>query len=306
VPLTTVRLRGARSEFQMKKAAERPVRLGVCLLLVMAALAAVVISISSKPKSYEGKTVRQWVSLLNERVDQKQQREEASRALAEIGAPALPELERILAWRPSIFDTVRGYAVRVGFAKPRRMSPFGLQIQACEAAYLLAERANVDISGLVPHLTYHFTNGASSNGGRALAAAGPTGIAVLTNFLFSGKRSLRDHAGWALANVRGRPEVIDALIRSATNDPDPTLRAFAVFHLEGSRSPAQQVVPLGLKFLQSDHGYERLAAASLLQEYRDIPEVRTALKAAISDPDERVRSLIQRVLEDDTAKETSR
>jgi hypothetical protein len=285
----------------MNETKRRRVWPGVWLVVVLTvALATVALSIFSKPKLHQGKSVRQWVSLLDMHVDHKKQREEASWALVQIGAPALPELERILAWRP-IWETVRNYAVRFRLAKPLPIHPLELQSRACEAAYNLAERANADISGLVPHLQYHFTNGtyADSNSGRALAAAGPIGISVLTNLLSAGGRSVRDNAGSALAHVDTRPEVIEALIRSANSDPNPRLRANAVFYLKGSRAPAHQMALLGLKFLQSDDRYDRWAAAMLLHDYRAIPEVRTALEAAISDPDDRVRSVIQLALKEE-------
>ena len=71
------------------------------------ALAMVGTSIFSELKLYQGKTVRLWVSLLDMDVNRSQQREEASWALVQIGAPALPELERILAWRPSVWEAIR-------------------------------------------------------------------------------------------------------------------------------------------------------------------------------------------------------
>ena len=291
----------------MKAARRMRVQLGLCLVVALA-LGVLAISVWSKPKVYQGKTARQWVSLLDMHVDYRQQRDEASWALVQMGTSALPELERILAWRPGVRETVRNCAVRFRLAKPRPVAPLELQSRACEAAYHLAERADVDISRLVPHLQYHFTNGtyADSNSGRALAGAGPTGITVLTNLLVTGKRSVRDNAGAALGHVDRRPEVIDALIRSANSDPDPTLRANAVLYLGGSHGPAQQMVPLGLKFLKSDDGYDRWAAALLLQDYRTIREVRTALEAAISDPDDRVRSVIERALNDEAVKGTIR
>src|SRR5213593_1924732 len=152
----------------------RRVQLGVCLLVLGMALAMVGTSIFSELKLYQGKTVRLWVSLLDMDVNRSQQREEASWALVQIGAPALPELERILAWRPSVWEAIRNHAVRFRLAKPRPVNPLELQSRACEAAYHLAERAEVDISRLVPALQYHFTNGtyADSNSGRALARAG--------------------------------------------------------------------------------------------------------------------------------------
>ena len=282
----------------MKVTNNKRLRWGIICFLVGLTVAAVATSALSRPKLYQGKTVRQWVSLLDMHVDYQKQREEAAWALVQIGPNALPDLERILAWRPNVWETVRGYAVRFGLVKPRPIHPLELQSRACEAAYTLAERADVDISRLVPQLHYHFTNGtyADSNSGRALANAGSKGISVLTNLLLTGSRSVRDNAA-ALRYVKTKPEVIAALIMSAHSDPDPTLRANAVLYLGGSRGPAEQLVPLGLEFLRSENGYARWAGASLLANHRSTPEAKTALEAAISDPDERGRSVVKGALE---------
>ncbi len=169
----------------MDPTTRKRLRFWLCLLVTLA-LGVIGISNLPRPPLYQGKTVRQWVSLLDMHVDHQKEREQASSALIQIGAAALPELERILAWRPSNMETIRNYAVRLRIAKPRAIHPLELQSRACEAAYHLAEGAKVDISGLVPLLQYHFTNGtyAESNSGRALADAGSTGITVLTKTFY--------------------------------------------------------------------------------------------------------------------------
>ena len=275
----------------------------VAVLLAVLSIVAFGLMVLPKPKLYQGKTVRQWVALLDTHVDNQKQREGASSVLVQIGVAALLDLEPILAWRPGIWENVRSYGVQFGFAKPREVNPSELQSRACEAAYSLAEQAHVDIGRLVPHLLYHFTNGtyADSSGGRALANAGPAGITALTNLLYSGGRTVRDNAGAALGHACRRPEVIEALVRSATSEPDPVLRANAVLYLRDSGAPAQQVVPLGLSFLKSDDGYQRWAAASLLLQYRADPEARAALASTISDADQRVRSVGERALKQSAA-----
>lgn len=148
-------------------------RLAAVLITVLLIVAVGLFALP-KPKLYQGKTVRQWVALLDTHVDRQKQRDEASWALVQIGAAALRELEHILAWRPGPLETLRGHAVRFHLLKPHTIPPLELQSRACEAAYHLAERAQVDISRLVPQLLYHFTNGtyADSSSGRALAGAG--------------------------------------------------------------------------------------------------------------------------------------
>jgi HEAT repeat protein len=281
----------------MKPATRNPLQFALCLL-VLVAVVVVAISTGSKPKVYHGKTVRQWVSLLDSHVDHQKQRDEASWAMVQIGADALPDLERILAWRSGVSETVRDYAVRFRIMTPHPVRPLELQSRACEAAYNLGERGNVDISGLVPHLRYHFTNGtyADSNSGRALAAAGPAGIAVLTNLLATGTRAVRDQAGWSLHHVKKRPEVIAALIKSATVDPDRTLRANALLYLRRCGGPENELVPLGLTFLGSEDGYDRWTGATFLRDYLAVSEVRAAFESARADDDERVRSVIEGAL----------
>lgn len=270
--------------------------------LAMAVIVVAVVSVARFPKSrlYQGKSVREWVTLIDPQVGQEKKREEAAWAIVQTGTNALPELEQILAWRQNrLVETAQGYAMRFRLMKPPAISPLELESRACEAAYSLAERAAVDISRLVPHLRYHFTNGtyADVNSGRALAQAGPTGISVLTNLLFTGIRSVRDQAGASLSHVKSRPEVIAALIRSASTETDRSLRANAVLYLDRSRGPAEQLVPLGLKFLHSDDGYARWTAATMLRGYTDIPEVRSAMELALTDSDSRVRSAAERALQ---------
>jgi HEAT repeat protein len=267
-------------------------------LLVLLTIGIIVALNDSKPKLHQGRTVHEWVSRLDSHVDYQKQRDEASWALVQIGAEALPELENILAWRNSGWEDLRNYAVHYRILKRRPVHPLELQSRACEAAYNLAERANVDISRLVAQLSYHFTNGtyADSNSGRALAAAGPAGIAVLTNLVLTGKQSIRDHAGWALHHVKKRPEVIAALLIAATTGPDNVIRANALSYLQGCGGPAEQVVPVGLKFLKNGDGYDRWNAVLLLRDYLSVQEVRGALEIAATDSDPRVQSAAESAL----------
>lgn len=76
----------------MKPSRRVLVRWGFCLLALLA-LGILTISYSWKPKPYQGKTVREWVGLLESHVDHQKQREEASWALVQIGA------ERDKSWR---------------------------------------------------------------------------------------------------------------------------------------------------------------------------------------------------------------
>ena len=265
-------------------------RLWVIASTVVIVAAVAVLVRTGKPKLYQGKTVSEWVVLLDPHVSQRVQRDAASWAIVQIGSNAVPELQRILARRrtamSSLTDKVRGYAIRFGFAKPPPIHPLELQSRACEAAYNLAERSNVDITSLIPHLTYHFTNGtyADSPAPRALAGAGSAGIAVLTNLLFTGNRNVRDQSGWAMnlyPATRRKPEVYTALIRAASGETNGQLRANFLLYLTGSRAPAEQVVPLGLRSLRTGDAYERGMAAGLLKDYTSDENVRKALEEAV-------------------------
>jgi hypothetical protein len=268
-------------------------------VLVAIAITAIFLARSPRPNLYRGKSVREWVALLDPQSGQEKRREDASWALVQLGNKALPDLEAILAWRRNrLVDAARGYAIRFGLARPSSISPLDLQSLACEAAFNLAERAEVDISRLVPHLRYHLTNGtyADSNSARALVRAGPDGIAVLTNLVLTGTINVRAQAGWALHFTNKRPEAIAALIQSASSDPLPQLRAEALLYLQGSHGAPEALVPLGLGFLHSDDGYARWTAATLLQDYVSKDEVRVALQAALTDTDSRVRGAAERAL----------
>jgi len=255
-------------------------RLFAGTLAVLGLLVAAGFLAAPKPKLYQGKTVRQWVAMLDMRVDYQKQREEAAIALVRIGPDALPEIQHILAWRLGPMESVRDYAVRFHFLRPRAIPQRELQSRACEAAYHLAEEANVDISRLVPNLRYHFTNGtyADSNSARALAGAGASGFSILTNLLFTGTPPVQDMAGWSLGLIRKHPEVVAALVQYASDDPTLSKRSTALIYLHGLGGPAELVVPLGLTYLHSQNPYAQKAAARLLEDYKQDERVREALQ----------------------------
>ncbi len=254
---------------------------------------------SPKQKLYDGKTVRQWVAELNPQSGMDEQREAASSALVRIGDDALPEIERILAWRSRAWiEKAKGLAMRCRLMKPPLFRPQELQSRACEAARRLAEFKNSDINRLVPHLEYHFTNGtyADWSSGEALARAGTAGINVLTNQLFTGKMNVRDMAGSSLRQVRTNTVAVAALIQSAKTETNAQLRANTLLYLTQSAGAPEQLVPLGLGFLQSGDGYERWAAARLLEPFATLPEVRAAFELALEDSDARVQRVARAAL----------
>jgi hypothetical protein len=230
--------------------------------------------------THKGRTVREWVLRIDQGVGNEKQREEASWAIVQIGRPAVPELEEILAWRPHKWrDNLRPWLMRFYIIKRDELGPKEVINRAAEAAYKLGERSGMDMGALIPHLEYHFTNGmyADSSAARALASAGSRGIAILTNLMFSGSHNVRDQSAWALHHVSKRPEVMAALIRVANTETNAVLRANALGYLPRSGGPTEDLVPLGLRFLRSTNAYDRQQAKWMLSGYQHLEEVRAAL-----------------------------
>lgn len=240
---------------------------------------------------------RRLVAKLSPNVDHADERDQAQYELFQLGGDALPAVRTILQDRARPPSIVRKFLLKRGFIDPPEISPRELQSRACEAAYVLAERADVDISELVPDLQRHFTNGyADSSGGRALARAGEPGIRALTNQLAVGSRNIRDNAGWALTFVRTHPIAISALLSSANSDPDAALRSNALRYLEGSGANFEAVHPVALSLLAHSNDYVRLGAVQLLTDYPDIPQARETLSELINDPDPRIQREARRGL----------
>jgi hypothetical protein len=250
---------------------------GTALALV-AGLCLGLIFLRKPPITHKGKAVREWVLRIDQGAGSEKQREEASWAIVQIGQPAVPELEEILAWRPHKWrDQLTSWLMRFHVIKRPELWPQEIVNRACEAAYNLGERSKIDISSLIPHLEFHFTNGtyADAAAPRALASAGPRGIAILTNLMFSAASyNVRDQAAWGLHLVSGRPEVITAYIRLIHTETNATLRANALLYMQSSK----QVVPLALQFLRSTNAYDRQVAKWSLSQHKHLEEVRAALE----------------------------
>jgi hypothetical protein len=269
-----------------------------CIALI---LVAAIVFVMTRPgqKRYNGKTVHELVSELDPDINSSDQRSDAQSTIMRNGNDALPEIEEILSWRSTSFkEQAKIYLIRHGWLNPPQIRDTELQSRACEAAYTLSERADVDISRLIPHLTYHFTNGtyADSSAGRALADSGSAGISVLTNLMSTGSSYDRDLASSSLRfkHINTDPGVVAALIRMANTDSNSQNRANALLYLQGNRGSPDQLVILGLKFIESEDPYERWAAAKLLSDFHDLPEAHKALEQALHDDDSRVRRTAER------------
>jgi len=248
--------------------------------------------------AFQGTTVRGWLESLDSHVDHREEHERAADALLQIGPAAVDELDLVLrrrsdSWREQLEKSI----VWLRLKKPATLTMAEQQFRAARAAYLLAERGDVEIRSLVPQLEFHVTNSTylDSEAGRALAGCGPEGFSILTNLLATGDPRVRDRAAWALGLIRTQQGAVEALIR-ATLDPDRSVRVTAILSLPGRNGPTNLIVPVGLKFLRSDDGYERWGGASLLGGYAAADGVLPALKAASGDPDERVRSAASRAI----------
>jgi HEAT repeat protein len=208
-------------------------------------------------------------------------------------------LQRILRRRPgSIPEVIRQVATRFHLLRPGALPLYEQQSRAARAAYMLAERANADISTLIPDLRFQLIQSryAESECARALVNAGPEGMVVLTDLIVTGPRPVRDQAAWALGMATSKPEAVEALVRAADSEPDRGLRANTLLYPSHARGHDDVLIPLGLRFLQSEDGYDRWTGASLLASHADVDGVRPALEKATGDPDERVRSAAKRAL----------
>ena len=89
---------------------------------------------------------------------------------------------------------------------------------------------------------------------------------------------------------------MSAIAGDATTGPDNVIRANALSYLQGCGGPAEQVVPVGLKFLKNGDGYDRWNAVLLLRDYLSVQEVREALEITATDSDPRVQSAAESAL----------
>lgn len=261
---------------------------------------------STRAPRHDGKTLDEWLLMLDSNVERAADHEKASVAIHAMGASALPQLHQILRARPdSLTERIRIYAVRWKLIPRPKIPIQEKQFRAGRAAYQLAEGADVNIASLVPDLQFHLTNSnyAESEMARALVRAGPEGISCLTNLLVTGEQRVRDQAGLVLSldrSIRSQPGVQDALVLCASSDPDPRVRANAVFYLSSFREvgPSETLIALGQQYVTSDDAYERWAGAKLLAAHAaSAPEAYNALKAVLNDSDERVRSTASHALE---------
>ena len=274
------------------------------LFLTLGALVALFLIITAillRERKYEGKTVREWIYLLDPHVDHRAQHDHASEELTRIGAAALPTIRDILQ-EPKFppLQKLKHLAQRCRLLAPDTLDLADRQYRASRAAYKIAENADVDISSLVPLLTYHLTNLPNYFGtenGRALAGAGPAGIAILTNLASHPNRNIRDSAIVSLQHARSKPGVFETYLRTV-NDPEQDIRFIALSSLARyPKADPNLLVPLAVEHIQSTNQYDRWAATELFAAFPGDPRSLPALTNALSDPDPTVRSTATRALE---------
>ncbi|MFO1459053.1 MAG: HEAT repeat domain-containing protein [Verrucomicrobiota bacterium] len=279
-----------------------PQRLTI-LVIVLAATVAAGIVVLWPPYEYQGRTVSEWLSDLRGG-GPSSDRERAQDAFRAMGSEALPGLREVLRERPdSLRARLRGWVRKSRLMKEPAIDPSELRRCAMQAALFLGKDAGVDTSRLVPLLSAQYAqiDYVETGSARALAWAGPSGIAALTNFLRTGEPGRRQGAGWALSidpETRRRPGVQEALIRGALEDPDPKVRADLVLYLSlfGPDGDASRLVPVGIRFLSDTNAQARWMGAKLLSSQAQSPDARIALERALHDTVDQVRSTAQEAL----------
>jgi len=279
--------------------ARRHLKPSLAALLAIAALFLITGAVLLREPKYEGKTAREWIYLLDPHVDHRAQHDYASEVVVRIGAAAIPVIRDILK-EPKLkpLQKLKILAQRHRLLSPDPLQLSDRQFRASRAAYKIAEGADVDISSLVPLLSFHMTNSnyADTENGRALANAGATGIAILTNLAGHRDPSIRDRAMVSLQHARSKPGVFETYLRTV-NDAEQNIRFIALSSLARyPKADPNLIVPLALDRRQSTNQYDRWAATEIFGAFPLHPGALAALTNALSDPDPTVRNVAARAL----------
>lgn len=263
---------------------------------------------SMRPFRHQGRTAVEWLELMDPGAPDTV-RNAARAAFQTMGAEALPGLESVLRERPWSLRV----QLRVAWRRWRGGKPTGLpyevrQNRAAAALILLADRPGVAIAPLTPDLEFHLTHSKMPDFqmARALARAGPDGMASLTNLLRAGTPQIRDLAGWALSQEPGArrlPGVRSALIAAAEVEGDLGMRSRMLLYLSFLEpgGDSTRLASLGLEALASPQGAVRRAAVELLGRHPTDPRVVPALRRAMADSEFSVSVAARRVLGDHAA-----
>ena len=256
---------------------------------------------------YEGKTLSDWVVLLDSHTEHQAQNEAAAQALQTMGQKAVPGLIRILHKRadPPLVTKAKALAVRFHLLRPPELQLAELQYRAARACCILGGWSDFDIRAAIPDLAYSLTNNVSGMlepFAWGLAYSGPEGLSVITNVMATDRspqvRRAAAHSLWISKNFR-TPEITRALI-SATRDPVPDVRVTAILDLRGflrEKNLATIIIPGVLPCLQDTDAQVRRWTVELLAPYSSLPEAGIALTNMLNDPDPTVRDVVERSLQ---------
>ncbi|MEY2428534.1 MAG: hypothetical protein QOJ40_1419 [Verrucomicrobiota bacterium] len=256
---------------------------------------------------YQGKTLSQWVVLLDSNTDHQDQNDAAQRALQAMGKKALPGLIRILHKRADLplVAKAKALAIRFHLLRPPEIQLAEFQYRAARACCVLGGWYDVDIRAAIPDLAYNLTNNAFRTlepFAWGLAYSGPEGLSIITNVMATDPspqiREAAAHSLW-ISKVLRTPEITRALI-SATRDPAPGVRVMAILDLRGflkEKSLVNIILPGVLPCLHDTNPEVRRWTVELLAPFSSLPETRSALTNMLNDPDPNVRNQAERLLQ---------
>ena len=131
---------------------------GVIILAAFIVAALGVFIWQSRPQEreqvYEGKTLSEWVVLLDSQTEHKAQNEAAERAFQAMGKKAMPGLIRLLHKRadPPLVAKAKALAVRFHLLRPPELQLPEFQYRAARACCVLGGWSDVDIRAAIPDL----------------------------------------------------------------------------------------------------------------------------------------------------------
>ncbi len=280
------------------------------VILLVAVLGSVVLAslLRRTPEpAYHGKTLRQWLVLLDSDTAHKAQNDEAAMAIERMGTATLPNLIRILqkrsnpAWRVKL----EGWAVRYHVWPRPKLQLDEWQYRAARACCILGGWRNLDITSAIPALAFHTTNAATWRLEPfmwGLVYSGPEGLSIVTNLLATAAvPRVREEAArslWITPKIR-TPEVANALL-SATRDADPSVRVTSILSLQGflrKEGLDKIILPGAIRCLQDTNTEVRRWTIQLLEPYSSAPGVCDALTKLVNDPVPAIRSQAEAALE---------
>ncbi len=257
--------------------------------------------------AYHGKTLRQWLLLLDSDTAHKAQNDEAATAIESMGTAALPRLIHILqqhpapAWRAKL----EAWAVRWHFWPGGGLQLDELQYRAARACCILGGWRDLDITSAIPALAFHTTNAAPWGLEPfmwGLVYSGPEGLSIVTNLLATAASPrVREEAArslWITPKIR-TPEIANALL-SAAGDADPSVRVTSILSLQGflrKEGLDRIILPGAIRCLQDTNTEVRRWTVQLLAPYSSAPGVSDALSNLLNDPVPAIRSQAEAALQ---------